>query len=300
MNRADFEAALRTPTADPGARQALLNAYEKMLQGATKAGKTLAAAQQANIALMKDPSSLNRARRAQLATTAYEARVSSDVGRMQAAYALMADREGQDLARLRNAVAASTDKATVSQLVERSRGANLRRNIMLQAAAAAEKAFDAAPALPMSVMGRAMQNNDIAVNFTNAWRPPSWVARANTFFPTDIQAAAGAAGSLGGFDDESSTPAGWFEGVLGCCRDGTSKVTQRATELAEKVTDQLPGTMGLAQQARAVAVELQGLQDRLMQEAATEPVGPIAAVSKPWGMILAGGAAAYLIWRMTR
>ena len=189
----------------------------------------------------------------------------------------------------------------MAQLVERSRGANLRRNIMLQASAAAEKAFDAAPALPMSVTGRAMHNSDVAVNFTDAWRPPSWVARANTFFPTDVQAAAGAAGSLRGFADESASPAGWFEGVLGCCRDGTSKVTQRATELAEKVADQLPGSMSLAQQARAVAVDLQGLQEQVMQEAATgeSPTSPLSA-SKPWGMVLAAGAAAYLVWRMTR
>lgn len=302
MNRATFEAALRTPTADPQARQALLNAYDKMLQGATKAGATLAAAQKANIALMKDPSSVNKSRRAQLAVDAYDARVSSDVGRMQAAYAIMADREAQDLAKLRNAVATSNEPKTMAQLVERSRGANLRRNIMLQAAAAAEKAFDAAPALPMSVTGRAMHNSDVAVNFTDAWRPPSWVARANTFFPTDVQAAAGAAGSLNGFADESATPAGWFAGVLSCCRDGSVKVTQRATELAEKVADQLPGSMNLAQQARAIAVDLQGLQEQVMQEAATgtSPNSPLAVASKPWGMILAAGAAAYLVWRMTR
>jgi hypothetical protein len=300
VNRTQLETALRSTTRDMEARQLAIRAYNRMVSGTTQAGRLLSQAWEENARLMKDPSSPARARRAQLAQQAYDARVSAEVGKMMAAYALMAEREGNEAQTAREAAASVREASQQKVLIENSKNAHLRRNIMVQAAMAAERAFAVAPALPPSLVGRSAVNQDVAVNHTTAWRPASWVRRMNNFFPSDIQAAAGAAGAINGLGDEALAagdndlePNRWWSTALGCMDEGAAKVRNEAVAQAEKVASQLPSTAGLAQQAQAMASELNSAQVQTQREVAKARSGSIL----PW---LAAGVGVYILWRNAR
>lgn len=250
---------------DVAARQLVLTQLKRAETGDTQSRELLKMAQDANMTFMSTGGSALEGRRAVLARRAYDTRVNSVVGRVRAAYALLAENEGNTAISARQAAARVTLASQKEVFIVRAKNAELRRNIMLQAQQAAEKAFDAAPGLPESIGGKAgfVSSAQVTLGITESYRPPSYISRTNDFFPADIRAAAG---SLKGFDlpgasrGGTDSPLGWLGAVEASIEADAQKVEARAHELAKQVTAQEAGTSNLSVQAESLVTQLRDRQ----------------------------------------
>lgn len=273
---------------DTEAANFALNALRMMERGASTSGALLSRAWSANIQAGKDPSDVMKMRRAALAQDAYEARVSSEKGRLMAAYALMAVREGNKAVTAQQAAQAAQTAQERKTFVEQAKFASLRRNVMLQAAQTAEKAFKV-PALPPLLKQSATTNNQVTLNLNNEWRPPALVQRANLFFPDDVRVAAGVAGSetfhgLGDLDSGN-----WWDSFVQYQSKGVLAGFAEADREVSKVVSQEPGSAQVGEQAKALAEQLKNQQ--LTTAKSTQ------GSALPWWLIPVGAAVAYYLWK---
>jgi len=241
---------------DIEARQLALTQLNRAKQGDSKARESLKLAREANAEFAANRSSAALGRRSVLAQEAYKARQNAEVGRVRAAYALLAAREGAAALTAQQTIAQVTNAQQREVLVTQSKNAQLRRNIMLQASHAAEKAFDAAPPLPGTIGGAERSGGQVTVGLTENYRPPSYVKHAGSFFPLDVRAAAGALRGLG------EAPSSWCEGTEAAIDAGAQAVADRANELATAVTQQEPGAANMSVQAQGLVAQLRSQHGR--------------------------------------
>lgn len=264
---------------DIEARQLMLQQLNRVKQADTQAKSLLEQARGSSMAFARNPTSMVQGRTASLAQQAYTSRVNAEIGRVRAAYALLAEQQGNIAATANATLRSVKDSRQKAVLIETSKAASLRRNIMLQAGAAAEKAFRVAPPLPGSVDPISSQQR--TVGLTENYRPPSYVNRASGFFPADVRAAAG---SLSGADHGTL---GWFASAEAVINDGAQKVLVAAHEAAKSVTGQEAGAADLSVQA-------EGLVDQLRaQQQAEAPNGQL-----PWLHIVGGGILAVVLYKV--
>lgn len=280
---ASFQAFLRR-SKDVEASQFALRALDVMEKGASASGDYLAEAWRANMAAGRDPSDAMKMRRAVLAQRAYENRVTSEKGRMMAAFSIMASREGNDAITAQQAALRARTAQERQVLVERAKHATRRRNVMLEAAEVASKSFNAPALPPLVAQGSAFNDGEMTVGLTNEFRPPSLVKRTNLFFPNDVRVAAGAAGgeSLKGL---AALDAGsWWPSFVAHQSDGILAAFSEAERAASPITGQEPGVVAVTEEAKKVMSALQPAQVSTAKAAQS---------SVPWGLIAVGAAAAY-------
>lgn len=274
---------MTTPSLDVHSSQLASQMLAQARRGETESFKLLQAAQEANMAFTRDQSNASKARRAVLAKRAYETRINAELGRTMAAYALLADREGNAAQTARQALQRVQDAKRREVLVDTVKGAERRRSIMLQAVEAAKKAFDAAPGLPESVVSEMPGPAQTTMGMNEMFRPPSYIKRAGAFFPMDVRAAAGTLKGL----DEGTT---WDETFTRSISDDAAAVVKRAHELASEVASQDPATAGLAEKAKSMT-------DMLKARHADEAAG---RAGFPWLHVVGGGAVLYVLWKVFR
>lgn len=263
---------------DVEARQLALQYLDRSRKAQTASKNLLVAARKANMAAGLNPTNANTARRAVLARDAYNARMNAEAGVTMAAYALLAEREGTRAITAQQALQRTQDARQRSVLVETAKGAQLRRNIMLQASQAAAKALDTAPGLPASIVGNvkeAASATQVTPGAKSTYRPDRFKAIANSFFPDDIRAAAS---SLKGLDC-ASCDAAWEQKALAAIETDAAAVRSAAQERASKVASQEPGAAALAQEAEGLIAQLRQQYDREMASTGTHPWLHIAGAS---------------------
>lgn len=227
------------PTKDPGAKQALLSALRQANDGATTSGALLKAAADANIKFARTQSNVDLARRAVLAKAAYRARTSAEVARYRATYAMLAEQAGTEATTAAELANTAQDANQKRVFVEKSRAANARRNVLMDAAAATEKALKAIPPLPEAIEQGAPESADASpviqvAQSSLGWRPPEYVKRASAFFPAPVRRAAGALG------DVNPTPAPaneWWQSLLRVVGQGVSAAGQAAQREGQAVAN---------------------------------------------------------------
>ncbi len=271
---------------DTQASQLALRALKRMDEGATVSGAYLAKAWEANVAAGKDQTDAMKMRRAALAQDAYDHRVSSEKGRMMAAYALMASREGDKAITAQQAAAKANSASEKKILVETAKFATLRRNVMLQAMETAEKNFKA-PALPPLLRASAKGNEQVTLNMKDQWRPPSWVGRTNLFFPEDVRVAAGASGALSGLGNLD--PNNWWDSYLQYQTQGVLSGFAEAARAVEPIVSQEPGSASVAAEIPAL------MQDLQLQQ--TKSVNSAARTWLPWWLLPVALATGYYFWK---
>lgn len=277
---------------DTEASSLALRAIDTMEKGATISGAYLAKAWEANVAAAKDLSSTAKMRRASLAQQAYDARISSEKGRMMAAYAVMATREGGKAISAQQAMAQARDARQKDVLVQQAKFASLRRNVMLQAAETAAKSFKA-PALPPLLNQSAKGNEQVTLNLQSEWRPPGYVQRTNLFFPDDVRVAAavsGAAqgsGAVAGLGSLANLGAeNWWDSFTQYQTEGVLAGLREADREVEKVVSQEPGSAAVAADAKL-----------LMESLKPGQVAAAQAEQKtlPWWVLPVGIATVYYV-----
>lgn len=272
---------------DTEASSLALRAIDTMEKGATISGAYLAKAWEANVAAAKDPSSTAKMRRASLAQQAYDARISSEKGRMMAAYAIMATREGGKAISAQQAMAQARDARQKDVLVQQAKFASLRRNVMLQAAETAAKSFKA-PALPPLLNQSAKGNEQVTLNLQSEWRPPGYVQRTNLFFPDDVRVAAAVSGAAqGSLSGLSSLGAeNWWDSFTQYQTEGVLAGLREADREVEKVVSQEPGSAAVAADAKL-----------LMESLKPGQIAAAQAEQKtlPWWVLPVGIATVYYV-----
>lgn len=259
---------------DVEARQLALQYLKRAEQADTQATALLEAARKANKAVALNPTNAEQARRATLAREAYNARMNAEVGRVMAAFALLAEREGTRAQTARQVLSKVQDAQRQEVLVESAKGGELRRNIMLQAAQAAEKALQSAPGLPAFVVDNKMSAgaDQMTVGASGFFRPSKVQEVQGSFFPADVRAAAGSLRGLG-----------WTDSFLTSIENDAKAVADEAKRLADEVAAQEPGSAGLSQEAGGLIARLRIQYNREM------PTG-----QHPW-LHMAGAVAATLL-----
>lgn len=292
---AAFEAWSRHASPDVRTRSLALRAVDAMMKGQSYASALLKEAWDANEAYGRNMTDANKARRAQAARRAYNARISSEQARFMAAYAILADDESW----WASMNPASTRDAVQREVViEKKKGAELRRNIMVQAAQATTEALKNAPPLPGEWAKRSDTIQQMSVNVTGNWRPPAYIERANVFFPEDVRAAAGGLKGVqlnGSITADEAGPA-WWNAYLGHVQSGVNKVGTAAQEAAMKVAAQHPGTQSMVQSAGSLLEELkQGQESMAHGSTPGDPVAVDPGIS-PWKLLI-GAVAVYILVR---
>lgn len=269
---------------DIEARQLALQYLDRAKRADTIGKQALEAARKLNMEVALKPTDAKLARRAVLARDAYNARMSAEAGRTAAAYALIAEKEGTRAITAQQAMA-KVEQAKRGVLAEEVKGGQLRRNIMLQAAQAAEKALKSAPGLPATIVGKQTKSVGAGQVTANAesgvYRPERYGAAMNAFFPEDVRAAASSFRGLSGLAEP--TGASWFKCLGDAIEKDAAVVLESAKKQAEEFASQEPGAAGLAQQANGLIAQLR------RQYMAEMPTG-----QHPW-LHMAGSALAVFI-----
>lgn len=230
---------------DIEARQLALQYIDRAAKAETASKVLLKQAQQANMDFARNQSDAAAARRAVLAQQAYTHRMSAELGRTMAAYALLAEKEGARALTAREALSRVQDSRQREVLIEEVKGGELRRNIMLQAASAATKALSVAPGLAVPPGAGASQSTP---GNTGVFRAQYVEKLKGQFYPSDIRVASSALAGLSG--DE------WMSSLLESIERDAKAVSQKANELASEASAQEPGAAGLSQQADGVINQL--------------------------------------------
>jgi hypothetical protein len=274
------------------ASQMTLTALKAAENADTRAASLLKAARQANIDMMKAPSDAARARRSVLAQQAYDSRMNAQVSRVRAAFSLMADEEGTKAVTARQALQQVQNAQKREVLAVAVKGGELRRNIMLQAAAATDKALAVAPGLPASIGGRIQDlhkspSASQATVGTSTFRPKRYETVASEFFPEDIRNAASSLRGLGGLGYISN----FDETLTNVIEQDAQKVLDAAKSNASAIAQQEPGAAQLAQRAEGLVASLQRRYELEMQN----PTG-----DHPWLHIAGGVLAGVLLYKVLR
>lgn len=250
---------------DIEARQLALQYLDRSKRAETQSAALLKEARKVNMAASQRPSDALLSRRAVLARDAYNARMNAEVGRTMAAYALLAEREGTKAVSAQEAMRRVKDAKQKDVLVEEAKGGQIRRNIMLQAAAAAEKALQYAPGLPKNIVGNRTESAGAAqatVGASGIFRPKKYTTVQGSFFPEDIRAAASSFKGM----DLGCMSCEWNTQLGDAIEQDAARVQTAAKDMALVTAAQEPGAAALVQQADGLIAQL---RQRYMQEMPT-------------------------------
>jgi len=275
---------------DVEARQLALQYLDRAKKADSAGAALLKEARKVNMAVASNPSDALLARRATLARDAYNARMNAEAGRTMAAYALLAQREGDRAISAQQAMARVQTAQQREVLVEEVKGGQMRRNIMLQAASAAGQALQKAPGLPASVVGKVKKSTgaeQVTVGRADMFRSEKYNELTGSFFPEDIRAAASSLKGLGGFGCLSC---GWEQQLSDAIETDATAVRNEAHALAAKTASQEPGAAALAQQAEGLLAQLQ--QRHALEMSATGGM--------PWLHIVGSAVATILLLKVLK
>jgi hypothetical protein len=276
------------------ASQMTMSALKAAESADTRSTNLLKAAQQANLEMLKSPSDAARARRSILAQQAYNSRMNAQVSRVRAAFSLMADEEGTKAVTARQALQQVQNAQKRNVLAVAVQGGELRRNIMLQAAAATDKALAVAPGLPASIGGQIqdLHKTPSASQTTvgaSTFRPKRYETVASEFFPADIRDAAS---SLRGIDGGTVGFIANFDQTLNnAIEQDAQKVLDAAKHEASLIAQQEPGAAQLAQRAEGLVASLQRRYELEMQN----PTG-----DHPWLHMAGAALAGFFLYKVLR
>ena len=277
------------------ASQMTLTALKAADRADTRSNLLRKAAERANLEMLKNPSDAVRARRSVLAQQAYDARMNAQVSRVRAAFSLLADEEGTRAVTARQALQQVQNAQKRDVLTLAVKGGELRRNIMLQAATATDKALAVAPGLPASIGGRIQNLNKVpsASQTTvgqSTFRPKRYNSIASEFFPEDIRNAASALGGLGSMPS-SGFIQGFAETLETVIETDAKKVLEQAKSDASAVAQQEPGTAQLAQRAEGLVASIGRRYELEMQN----PTG-----GHPWVHMAGAALAGFFLYKVLR
>lgn len=171
------------------ARQLSLRFFEAAKRGETLSRSLL---QEASKETVRAPGS----RAAVLAQRAYDERMSAEVSRFTAAFALVAHDLGQQARSARSVAEQVKDMTQRRVTLERVRNTERHADAMLEAARAMTKATEHLPGIGLPKPPSAHQ---VTVGTSAAFRPASFLDRFAHFFPSDIRAAASSLSGVPGF-----------------------------------------------------------------------------------------------------
>lgn len=275
---------------DIAAQQVTSEALKRAEQADTRASQLLRAAREANKAVALDPTNANVARRATLAREAYETRMDAAVARVRAAFSILAEQQGTKALTAQQGLQKVQNAQMREVLVTEAKGGQLRRNLMLQAAAATEKALQNVPGLPTNMGGRKVPPGaqQVTMGTQGEFRPKRYETLASDFFPEDIRAAAS---SLRGIDASATD----FEQALTkSIETDAATVEKQALQNGAAVAQQEPGAAQLAQQAESV---LSQLHQQMYRRYTLEQQSPVGV---PWVHVALGVAGAFILFKVLK
>ena len=237
---------------------------------------------------------MTKARALPLAAQAYNARISAEASRYEAAYFLFAQDLREHGLETANA-AANVHSALKRQPLLTAAVTNLRAaDVMDQAAAAASKAArDKAPPLdPMYGGHPAPAGGEMQTGNAHSWRPRAINELMSPFYPPDVRNAAGALGGLGQLGAVS-----WWEGVKKALGVGVAAAGNAASAEGQKVAADDPAAGAVVS---AGGGTLQWLSTLLGAEYNAAGSRPAPSAGIPWGVVAVGvgvtGVLGYAIW----
>lgn len=320
----ELEVQLRqSNTVDVPARQAALRAVDDMMRAATRSGQLLAAAREVTMQAAASGNTAAQMNAMALAQQAYEQRTTAEVAKFRAAYALMAEQNGE--AGVGAAEAARSARTAQQQrpFISASKYHGKVRDLMLQASAAAAKALRAIPPLPAHVgpQPRVGPESNVArgasaellAQPTYGWRPKKYSELMGDFFPLNFQLAAGAlsgangfslGGQLGTADATANMPTGetfWTQ-LQKAFGYGVRAAGEAASSEGQKVAGSDPAGGSALQVGGNILNALSamlgvGVQDGMRRPAAVNG----ESASTPWGTYaLVGGAAIIGVWAISK
>lgn len=303
-----LELQLRTqPTLDQPARSAALTAVNNMMASATRAGELLAQARAENLRAATKPS-VSTGRAAVIAREAYRSRTNAEVAKYRAAYSLMAEEQGNEAVRSQQAANQQTsDSLKYRILTDKANHHAKQRDLMLQAAAATDRAFASVPPLPTHVDGAVASavGHEISAQPTMGWRPRKYTDLMGDFFPVEVRLAAGGlsgthGGGLGVLGDgtvmASSEP--WYTSLTKAIGFGVKAAGDAAQQEGAKQGAQDPAAANALQTgggwvSRLSTLLTGGVNQGQQQSPDTGP--SIGIVILGAGAL---GAAGYVVWRL--
>lgn len=322
----DFQRNLQnTPTNDAPARNAAIDAVNRMMHAATRGGSLLAAARDASIKSEQSSFDADKARAASLAQEGYQSLMSAEVARYRAAFFLMAEQHGNQAMSFKQAAAATTTAQQKAPLIAQAKTHDVARDILMQAAASTAKALQNVPPLPAHVTGQLRTNQVVASGGgeelmgqpTYGWRPKVFTDLTGNFFPQDVKRAAGALqGQMGGIgslgmlgasqlgalgDDQTPqttpTASNWFNSLMASVGYGLQAVGQGASDAGNQTAQQNPTTGGALQVGGGVLTTLSHLFTSGVNTGMQQP----APADYTWLTVLAVvglvGAGGYILWK---
>ena len=162
---------LRTsPTSDVPARDAVLVAVDTMLKGSSRSAELLTRAWDAAKDAALNPT-VRTQRVSTLANAAYTARTNAEVAKYRALYMLVAEESGNRAASWSQVAAQTKNKLTKVAAMDQVDYYRDRRNLMVRAAEATEKALQNVPPLP-----QAQTSSDYDMYRPVGWRPNGFVS----------------------------------------------------------------------------------------------------------------------------
>ncbi len=304
LNRAltPLERQLRTTkSADMRVRSYALGAVDAMMNDAARAEGLFK--QAALEARRSAGSNIAAGRAAVLAREAYDARTSAEVGKYRSAYALLAEDESTKAEAAKSAAARMTRAKEYKPLIEKVRYHEKRRDLMLAAAKATDKALKRIPPLPADVTKNAAtlpSNHELLASPTLGWRPQSFSTLTGNFFPDDVRAAASSLKGLGAVDPQATTSApAWWGSLQNALGFGVKAAAEAAKGEGEKVATSNPTGGG----ALTVGGNLLNTLSNMIGGAGGRTGAAPQAESAPieWAPILAIGGVAvggFVLWKM--
>jgi hypothetical protein len=243
---------------DTNARQLALDNLKAANQSKTESVALLNAAQAAAKTAVLNQDSAMAGRAQMLASSAYKARMNSEVGRFRAAFALLAAKQGDQVQSTQAVADKAESAARQKPLIESVQHATRRRNLLLQAGEQSAKLLDNLPGLPPWLVGmRSVGADQVTMNRVVGvgMRTQDYVERTSMFFPRDIRVAAAvsAGGQIRGLDDLGDLDgASWFGAVCKCMEHDVAQLQGLMSAEADKLLGQDPAAAAIGQQAIAL------------------------------------------------
>lgn len=318
-----LELQLRTAhTYDVPARQAALIALDNMKGAATRAGVLLTSARKAMMEEMSGNPSVKKGTAAVIAQQAYDSAMSAEVARYRAAFAILAEEQGNEYTKYSTAAAQTVAAQQKQPLVQKANFHGKQRDLLMQAADATGEALRTLPPLPFNITGQLRTNQTVAqgggeemfAQPSFGWRPKVFTDLTGNFFPADVKRAAGGlqgglggigslgmvgAAALGTADATTGYPTAdsWWISLQKAFGYGLDAAGKAAAAEGNKKLNNDPSTAGALQNTGGVLSTLSHLFTGSVNEGMQQP--PIQS-SVDWGtVVLVGGVAAiggWLVW----
>lgn len=248
-------------TLDVPARQATLIAVNDMMEAATRSGELLRAAREASVRAAGNSNSPAQQNAASLAREAYTQRTNAEVAKYRAAYAIMAEQNGEESASAAEAAKNATTAKAQGPFISKANYHGKVRDLMMQASAACAQALKSVPPLPFHVAPapRIGPEDNVArggsaelmAQPTYGWRPKKYSELMGDFYPTNYKLAAGALSGVHGVsvgsqfgtaDATTNMPTGesWWVSLQKALGYGVKTAGEAAAVEGQKVAERNP------------------------------------------------------------